>query len=628
MPDPILPAALLLRDGAAFSERYDDTYWSISGGLAETHHVFLSGNDLPARWAKRTYFNVLETGFGAGLNFLCTWQSWREAAAPDARLHYVAVDLHPFRRDDLAKIHALWPQLAPLSQQLLARYPPLIPGFHRLHLEGGRVTLTLLWGEATHMLSQLTACIDAFFLDGFAPSRNPAMWCTKLYAQLARLAAADATLASYTVAGEVRRGLASAGFVVEKRAGYGSKREMLAARRGGAAAISPVGIKHAIVIGAGIAGTLCAERLATRGWRVDLIERRDAPARETSGNPAGVLQPMLAADWNRLSRATLEGFYYALRLYADLDARGLGLVWQQCGVLKLARDEQDAMRQQRIVQSGVLPDDVLRLVDRDTASQLAGWETPTSGWWFPDGCWVHPPSLCGAALRAGGDAIRLHTQRNAIQLTHGESDWQVWDEAGTLIAEAPLVILANGHLARRYARTEWLPLRPMRGQVTYLPAQAGPDVRTVVAREGYITPATPFGVHVIGATYEENSTDTTVREEDHRANLERLNTLLPALYQNFAATRDAAPLTGRAGIRCVGPDRMPVVGAIPHSAEDSAAQPGLYGLLGLGSRGLVFAPLLAELLASQLNNEPHPVETELAVALSFTRLCSARPKKT
>lgn len=623
MPDPILPAALSLKDGAAFSERYSDTYWSTAGGLQESRHVFHAGNDLPARWTQRPCFTVLETGFGTGLNFLCTWMAWRDSTPPHARLHYVAVDLHPFRRDDLAKLHAEWPELAHLSQSLLARYPSLTPGFHRLHLDCGRVILTLLWGEATAMLSQLTARVDAFFLDGFAPSRNPAMWCAELYAQFARLAAADATLASYSVAGEVRRGLAEAGFLVEKRAGYGRKREMLAAHRGGLTSAAQTTNKHAIIVGAGIAGTLCAERLAARGWRIDLIERRDAPARETSGNPAGVLQPVPSVDWNRLSRTTTAGFHYALRRYADFDAAGSGLIWQQCGVLKLARDEADAARQALIVQRGLLPNDVLQIVDRDTASQLAGWPVTTGGWWFPEGCWVHPPSLCSAALDLAGDAVQLHTQRNAVDLARREVGWQVRDEAGAVIAEAPVVVLANGHLARRYAQTEWLPLRPIRGQVTYLSAQAGRDVRTVVAREGYVTPATPFGVHVIGATYEEYSTDTALRDEDQRTNLQRLKTLLP----DFSATMDPARPTGRAGIRSVGPDRLPLVGVIPHSAENSAAQPGLYGLLGLGSRGLVFAPLLAELLASQINNEPLPLEKDLVDALSFAQLCSARGKK-
>lgn len=603
IPEPILPAAPSFRDGAAFSETYGDTYWSLDGGLDETRHVFLSGNDLPARWQGRDRFTILETGFGAGLNFLCTWQRFRGTAPAGARLHYLSVDKHPFRRDDLARLYGQWPELAPLGAELLGRYPPLIPGFHRLHLDGGRIILTLLFGEAAEMLAQVAARVDAFFLDGFAPARNPDMWSEALFAQLGRLAAPGATFATYSAAGKVSRGMTAAGFAVEKQPGFGRKREMLHGRFAGAEQAEAPRDRRALVIGGGIAGCLVAERLAARGWTIDLVERRDGLARETSGNPAGVLQPVPSADGNRLSHLTLAGFHYALRRLQDFSVDPK-LIWQQCGVLRLARDEKQVERQRRIAESGLYPPEVLRWAEVDEASLLAGWRVPAPGWWFPQGAWVHPPSLCDAALRAAGDAVRLHAQCEAADLLRVGSAWRAVDAAGNVIAEAPVAILANGHLARRFAASAALPLRPVRGQVTCIPAEAGRDIRVVVSREGYVTPACSFGVHVVGATYEEGSTDTLAREEDHRANLERLRNLLP----DFAATVDPARVAGRAGIRTVGPDRMPLAGAIP-GAE------GLYGLLGLGSRGLVYAPLAAELLACRIAGEPLPLERDLVTAI-------------
>jgi tRNA 5-methylaminomethyl-2-thiouridine biosynthesis bifunctional protein len=604
LPRPIEPAAPILRDGAAFSETYGDTYWSLDGGLDETRHVFLSGNELPARWLARGRFTLLETGFGTGLNFLCAWQRFRETAPAGARLHYLSVDKHPFRRDDLERLYRNWPELAPLGAELLDRYPPLIPGFHRLHLDGGRVTLTLLWGEAAEMLAQVEARVDAFFLDGFAPARNPDMWSDALFAQLARLAAPGASFATYSAAGKVSRGMTAAGFAVERKAGFGRKREMLCGHFAGNAQSEAVRDRRAMVIGGGIAGCLVAERLAARGWAVDLIERRDGLARETSGNPAGVLQPVPSADGNRLSRLTLAGFHYALRRLQDF-SKDPQLIWQQCGVLRLARSERQAERQRRIVESGLLPPEVLRWVEVEEASALAGWCAPAPGWWFPQGGWVHPPSLCDAALRAAGDAVRLQAQREVDDLLHTDKGWRAVDASGSVIAEAPVAILANGHLARRFAVSSTLPLRPVRGQITCIPAEPGRAIKVVVAREGYVTPATSFGVHVVGATYEEGSTDELAREEDHRANLERLKLLLP----DFAATVDAARVAGRAGIRTVGPDRLPLVGAIPGSEE-------LFGLLGLGSRGLVYAPLCAELLACRIGGEPLPLEQDLAAGLA------------
>ena len=639
MISPIVPAAPSFRDGAVHSEAYGDTYWSLDGGPDETRQVFLSGNDLPARWRARGRFAILETGFGTGLNFLCAWQLFRETAPAGARLHYLSVDKHPFRREDLERIHGQWPALAPLGAELRDRYPPLVQGFHRLHLAGGRIALTLLWGEAAQMLARVEGGIDAFFLDGFAPSRNPDMWSEALFAQLGRLAAPGATFATYSAAGKVSRGMTAAGFSVEKQAGFGRKREMLRGRIAGTAPAETARERRALVIGAGIAGCLVTERLAAHGWSVELVERRDGLARETSGNPAGVLQPVPSADGNRLSRLTLAGFHYALRRLQDfstdeplppphpLPAEGGGgcsplrgsmllaapplgrpggrLVWQQCGVLRLARDEKQAERQRRIVDSGLLPPEVLRWVDAEEASALAGWRVPAPGWWFAQGAWVHPPALCDAALRAAGDAVRLHTQCEVAELLRVGNIWRAIDASGNVIAEAPVAILANGHLAKRFAVSTALPLRPVRGQITCIPAEPERAVKTVVSREGYVTPATSFGVHVVGATYEEGSTDELAREEDHRANLARLKQLLP----DFAATVDAARVAGRAGIRTVGPDRLPLVGALP-------GQEGLFGLLGLGSRGLVYAPLCAELLACEIEGEPLPLERDLAAGLT------------
>jgi len=601
---PIEPAAPSFRDGAVFSETYGDTYWSLDGGLDEARHVFLSGNDLPARWQARDRFAILETGFGTGLNFLCAWHSFRESAPAETRLHYLSVDKHPFRRDDLAALYRQWPELAPLGAELLERYPPLIPGFHRLHLDGGRVALTLLFGEASEMLAQVEARVDAFFLDGFAPARNPDMWSDALFAQFGRLAAPGASFATYSAAGKVSRGMTAAGFAVGKKPGFGRKREMLCGRFAGTADHEAPRERSALVIGGGIAGCLVAERLAARGWTIDLIERRDGLARETSGNPAGVLQPVPSADGNRLSRLTQAGFHYALRRLQEFSSDPK-LIWQQCGVLRLARDEKQVERQRRIVESGLYPPEVLRWVDIEEASALAGWRVPAPGWWFPQGAWVHPPALCDVALRVTGEAVRLHSQREAADLVRVGNAWRAVDASGNVIAEAPVAILANGHLARRFAVSSALPLRPVRGQITCIPAEPGRSIKAVVSREGYVTPATSFGVHVVGATYEEGSTDELAREEDHRANLERLKQLLP----DFAATVDASRLGGRAGIRSVGPDRLPLVGAIPEAA-------GLYGLLGLGSRGLVYAPLCAELLACEIEGEPLPLERDLAACLA------------
>jgi len=228
---PIVPAQpSFLPDGSLYSPQFEDIYASKAGALEQAAHVFLAGNGLPERWRNRRNFVIVETGFGAGLNFLATWAAWRETAAPGARLHFISAEKHPFRRTDLRRVLGAWPALTRLAGSLIDAYPALIPGFHRVHFDAGSVTLTLLFGEAADSLRQLEARADAFYLDGFAPSKNPAMWSDGVWRELGRLAGPDATAATYTVAGVVREGLATAGFSVERHAGFGPKREMLVAR--------------------------------------------------------------------------------------------------------------------------------------------------------------------------------------------------------------------------------------------------------------------------------------------------------------------------------------------------------------------------------------------------------------
>jgi len=268
---PIVPARLSFRDGALHSEQFGDVYFSTDGGIEETRHVFLAGNGLPARFATRPHFTIVELGFGTGLNFLTTWQAWRGHAAASARLHYVAVEKHPLLPEDLARVQRHWPQFSALARALQAEYPPLFPGFHRLLFDGGRIMLTLLLGEVQSLLDELEATADAFFLDGFSPSRNPQMWTPGVFAALRRLAVPGTTAATYSVAGTVRAGLTQAGFAVERQPGFGHKREMLVARVPGLEPVSAP-VQRVVVIGGGIAGASCALALARRGVRAEVLE--------------------------------------------------------------------------------------------------------------------------------------------------------------------------------------------------------------------------------------------------------------------------------------------------------------------------------------------------------------------
>lgn len=212
--------------GRPLSREFDDIYFSPTSGFDETHHVFIAGNDLARRFAELPAggcFCIGETGFGTGLNFLCAWQLFEQCAPADARLHFVSVEKFPLTRDDLRRALALWPQLAPQAAQLLDQYMAIHPGFQRFNLAAGRVVLTLLVGDALDGLPELDAQIDAWFLDGFAPAKNPEMWSPALFTQLARLSRSGTSLATFTAAGFVRRGLTEAGFAIKRVRGFGKK---------------------------------------------------------------------------------------------------------------------------------------------------------------------------------------------------------------------------------------------------------------------------------------------------------------------------------------------------------------------------------------------------------------------
>lgn len=605
----IEPARLRLReDGIPYSERFEDVYFSAAGGLAEARHTFLLGNELPHRWARVQRFTIVECGFGTGLNFLATWQAWQASAPAGARLHYVAVEKHPLAHDDLARTFAAWPELAPLARELTGVYPPPVPGFHRLHVAGGRVALTLLLGDATAMLSRLDAAADAFFLDGFAPAKNPQMWSAALFRELARLAAPGATLATYSVAGEVRRALAAAGFRVEKRTGYGRKREMLVGVFAGVARLRQEGPahRHAAVIGAGLAGTACAERLAARGWRVDLIERHAGPAREASGNPAGILHPALLADRRTRSTFTTAATLYAMRQLRILDRGRCPPRWGPTGVLQVCRDPRRLERLVRAHESVGLPDAVARRVDRDEGCERTGARTGGAGFWFAAGGWASASSVCEARLAACENDVRRLFQCEAIGLEPTGTDWRVLDASGRVLAQAPVVVLANARDAMRFDMACGPRLRPVRGQVTQLPEQQGRPLRAPVCGDGYVTPAVG-GTHCIGATFDEDDSDCAMRAADHARNLERLARMLPG----FAVGCDPATLAGWVGVRAVSADHMPLAGALP-----GAGQGGLFACVGLGARGLTWSALLGELVASAVHGDPLPIERHVADQLA------------
>ncbi len=600
----IVPATLELRNGVPYSAAYGDIYHSADGAAGQARHVFLQGCGLPQAWARRAAFTILETGFGTGLNFLTTWAAWRDDPARPHRLHFLSVEKHPFQADDLARLHAQWPEFAALSTELRANWPALMPGFHRIALDGGRVQLTLMLGDAADCLAQLEAGIDAFYLDGFAPDCNPDLWQPALFAMLARLATRGAMAATYTVAAPVRQQLAQAGFVCDKRAGYGRKRHCLAARFAGPSRRLDVAApQHVAVIGAGVAGAATAHALAQRGIAVTVLERAVAPAQAASGNPVAVYRPVISRDDNRATRLTRAAFLHDLRAWRMLD----GVEWARCGVLHLARDADAAAKQQRALADTLAPADFARWVDLAEARELADWPVAAPGVLYPAAGWVVPGGLCRAWL--DHPAIALRTGCAVARLQTAACGWQLQGDDGAVLLEADAVVLANARDALGLASGQSWPLNTVRGQITQLPPGSLPQIRCVIAREGYVAPGASRPL--VGATYEHDDDDTMPRTASDLANLARLEAILPGASEGMALDQ----LSGRASLRATLPDRLPLVGAVD-------GQAGMYVAAGYASRGVVWAGLLGEALADRMSGQPVPLEQDLMQAIApqrFTR---------
>jgi len=639
-------------EGTPVSRDFDDVYFSNDNGLEETRYVFLGGNHLSTRFPlhSRPLFIVAESGFGTGLNFLTLWQAFDAylLAHPQAtlqRLHFISFEKFPLRAADLAQAHRHWPELAPWAEQLQAQWPHAIPGCHRLLLAGGRVTLDLWFGDINTLTEalddSLNQKVDAWFLDGFAPAKNPDMWTPSLFNAMARLARPGGTLATFTSAGFVRRGLQEAGFTMQKRKGFGRKREMLTGEMQQTLSVpprtpwfarTPAAFEEAAIVGGGIASALLSLALLRRGWQVTLYCADDAPAEGASGNRQGALYPLLSAHDPALAHFFPAAFTFARRLY---DALPVEFSHEWCGVTQLGWDEKS---QQKIAQmlSLALPSEVAVAVDAEAVKATTGVDTGCGGIQYPAGGWLCPAQLTAAALElAVTQGLRVHYQSEVSALSSTDAGWQLaFTHGGSACHQT--VVLANGHRVNQFDQTENLPVYAVGGQVSHIPARPGLSaLRQVLCYDGYLTPQDPSnGEHCIGASYHRGQQETSYSEDDQQHNRQRLIDCFPEA--EWAKAVDVSGKSARCGVRCATRDHLPMVGNVAdydatlehyadladhqERARSAPIHVGLYMLGALGSRGLCSAPLAAEILAAQMSDEPIPLEGETLAALNPNRL--------
>lgn len=623
-----------------YSVEYGDIYYSTENAIAETEHVFLKGIGAPDCWAGRSDFTIGETGFGTGLNFLMVWKLWQKTRQAGDKLSYISIEGAPLTAEDIRRAHSPYASLNGLSEQMLAAYPVRHPGYHQVDLDGGAVSLLLLFGPVEEMLEGLSADVDAWFLDGFTPSRNPKMWSEKVFRAVARHTKIGGRVATYSSARQVYEKLTQVGFKCQKITGFAGKRESLKARKvintphknntpwfQRSRPFSPQ-VKVAVV-GAGIAGACMASALRLSGVEVTVIDRHMGPAGEASGNPAGLIQPRPGGGNPAYERLQTSAYFHAVRMYDTLASKHP--VWRgHRGVLSFARDPSFLQRHGQWLEDGGLPKTHGISVSASDVTDIAGIDLQAAAAWFPQAGTIDPVTICQALL---AETPALYGQA-VCKLVRAEGRWLLLDVNEGILFEADAIVLANGFSASQLCPEYEIPLYAKRGQISFMEAtEQSEKLRVGLSYGGYATPLYGDGAnrcHTLGATYQqwpdfESSAWHGVSLDDHQENLTHMDVRLPGLRKIMAGSI----LGGRATLRTTTTDHLPVVGAVynpdafrrdyhdlrhgkpAHHYPDATHTPGLYILSGLGSRGFALAPLLAKVLVAEMLGLPIPVDAHV-----------------
>lgn len=639
------------------SDAFDDVYFSNQNGLAETQYVFLEGNHLWERWQRfsESHFVIAETGFGTGLNFFATTTLFRKFRqenpnSPLKRLFFISFEKHPIPLENLIQAHQSYPEFQSLSATLQLNWQDPISGCTRIHFE--ETTLDLWFGDIQTQLPQLGDYmqnrVDAWFLDGFAPSKNPDMWNEQVYALMHHYSKTNGTFATFTAASAVRKGLEAVGFTVEKRKGFGHKRECLAGTKNNPSeqhsqtpwyfpqSAQFNGQADIAIVGGGIASLFTALSLLERGAKVTVYCEDEALALNASGNKQGAFYPQLSDDDLRNIRFYIHAFAYGHQRLRQAIVNNIEFEHEICGIALCGYDEKSEVKLAKIA-SYHWSSDLYRPMTSEELSDAIGLPVPCGGGFIPKGAWLAPRQFVQnsfAYLHTLG--LNIKTSQKITALEQNPVGWQLITANNEKFSH-DIVVLANGYKVNHFTQTEQLPLYPVRGQVSQIQTtETLRKLKSVVCYDGYLTPVDYAQTsHCIGASHVRDSDDRQFSEIEQQENQQKIQKNLRLDWTQDVNTQSNL---ARVGIRCAVRDRIPMVGNVPNfyaQAEQyknlfnlrRRKQPipsavnynNLYLIAALGSRGLTSAPILGETLASIIYGEPVPLSEDIMHALSANR---------
>ena len=661
----LLPAAEIeWIDGVPLSKQFGDVYFQTEGGLAESNYVFLEANRLKEKLSDTLSGNetlvVAETGFGSGLNFIACYALWDSLPEPKKRLEFVSIEGFPLAKADIEKSASYFPELSTHYSKLAEQYPNPIHGAHLLQFGQGKVRLRLIFDSLDNALDEYEIRADIWFLDGFAPKINEAMWSEKLFRYLGYYSHPNTSLSTFSSASIIRKSLLAEGFEVVKREGFGPKREMITARRTSnqtSNSIAPpyqpwhltnpinrkrehdkVSDNSVVVVGAGIAGLVQALTLSRQGYDVLLLDKDLQALAGASSQPQLIMYAKYPRKINEEGKLLLHAHNSAQSFYKTEQKNSAERFWHPVGLAQLAWTEGEQKRQNDFINNYALPNSFVQQLTANEISIRSGIDVESSGIFFEQSGWLDTHAFARFVLQQ--DKIQFYGNTQVLNVKREDDSWLI--DTGDRTLKSNNVVLCNAFGANHLIPELELPLKQLRGQTTQLRSKSLEALSCVLCGEGYLSPCAENHKELhIGATYDLQNKDSAYREKDNEQNIEQLSKWL----KGWPSEESNSITGGMAGLRTTCADYTPIAGPTPNrtlmieqlsglknsakSCQENygAYHEGLYVNAAYGSKGLTFAPICADLITSHIRRTPSGESHQMQKMLSPSRFLIRKLKK-